>query len=281
MSAPQASMMAQLARAHFASLGIKLPTDWQTPTGKPACEHYVDTFKPEERAVPPPTGSPPLFITATANEYHTQAAQRLSDDFTAFIDGICDAICKAWQTWQSSAVLTGVTINSVIASGGQVKGPPWKPLILGVAPKQTAMQRKYSQAVASTIGQGWQSYESSLGVPGLPWYPAFAAVPAPVAPPQPNLPMPVAALAQVTASLGKSVLKQQMCSALGDAKATHHEALFDSLADAFATCFALWQSATMVTNVMGTGPVPSFAPPFVPVGPVVSGSGNMIPGGFA
>jgi hypothetical protein len=36
----------------------------------------------------------------------------------------------------------------------------------------------------------------------------------------------------------------------------------------------------MVTNVLGTGPVPTFAPPYVPVGPVVGGVGNMTPGGF-
>jgi hypothetical protein len=36
----------------------------------------------------------------------------------------------------------------------------------------------------------------------------------------------------------------------------------------------------MVTNVLGTGPVPTFAPPYVPVGPVVGGVANMTPGGF-
>ena len=36
----------------------------------------------------------------------------------------------------------------------------------------------------------------------------------------------------------------------------------------------------MVTNVLGTGPVPTFAPPYVPVGPVVGGVGTMMPGGF-
>jgi hypothetical protein len=36
----------------------------------------------------------------------------------------------------------------------------------------------------------------------------------------------------------------------------------------------------MVTNVLGTGPVPTFAPPYVPVGPVVGGIANMPPGGL-
>ena len=36
----------------------------------------------------------------------------------------------------------------------------------------------------------------------------------------------------------------------------------------------------MVTNVIGTGPVPTFAPPYVPGGPVVGGVGSMPPGGL-
>jgi hypothetical protein len=44
--------------------------------------------------------------------------------------------------------------------------------------------------------------------------------------------------------------------------------------------FKVWQASTMVTQVMGTGPVPTFAPPYVPAGPVLGGVGTMPPGGF-
>jgi hypothetical protein len=71
-----------------------------------------------------------------------------------------------------------------------------------------------------------------------------------------------------------------MIANLGEPKAAHHQELFDCIAGAFEKCFTLWQTTTMVTNVLGTGPVPTFAPPFVPVGPVVAGVGNMLPGGF-
>jgi len=56
--------------------------------------------------------------------------------------------------------------------------------------------------------------------------------------------------------------------------------LFVAIASAFERVFNLWQVSTMVTNVLGTGPVPTFAPPYVPVGPVVGGVGTMLPGGF-
>jgi hypothetical protein len=35
---------------------------------------------------------------------------------------------------------------------------------------------------------------------------------------------------------------------------------------------------TLVANVLGTGPVPTFAPPYVPVGPVIAGTAIGLPG---
>jgi hypothetical protein len=215
------------------------------------------------------------------NKYHCVTAKEISDKFEVFINGICDAICSAWSQWQMAATLTGVIINAVTATGGQVVGPPLAPLIMATAPKATPQETKYSTAVAQAIGTGWLAYTATIMVPGLPWYPAFAAVPSPVAPPMPNVPVPVAALTQVPASVSKNALKGQMIGNLGDPEALHHKELFDSIADAFDKCFQLWRTATIVTNVLGTGPVPTFAPPIIPAGPVVMGVGNMIPGGFA
>jgi hypothetical protein len=161
-----------------------------------------------------------------------------------------------------------------------VVGPPLTPLILSSAPKSTPQELKYTKAISQTIGTAWTSYTASIKVPGLPWYPAFASVPSPVAPPMPNVPMPVVALTQAAALVSQSALKSQMIANLGESDAFHHKELFDCIAGSFEKCFQIWQVSTMVTNVMGTGPVPTFAPPAVPVGPVVMGVGNMIPGGF-
>ncbi len=142
------------------------------------------------------------------------------------------------------------------------------------------MQAKYSMTIANVIGTGWLSYTSTIKVTGMPWYPAFAAVPSPVAPPVPNVPCPVIALTQVTTTVSASIMKQQMIGQLGDPKAQYHKELFDAITSAFEKVFQIWQASTMVGNVMGTGPVPTFAPPYVPVGPVVGGVGTMMPGGF-
>jgi hypothetical protein len=77
-----------------------------------------------------------------------------------------------------------------------------------------------------------------------------------------------------------ALMKQQMVGQLADPMAPFHAELFEAIIDGFQKCFLLWQTSTMVTNVLGTGPVPTFAPPYVPAGPVVGGTAVMTPGGF-
>jgi hypothetical protein len=277
MPAPQAMMMKQAARLKFTSFNLKVPQNWKDPSGDPAADHYGKAFKPEEKMTSP--GMPPLFQPASLNKYHTDAQKMHIAKIGKFIDGVCDAICSAWSQWQSTAALTGVVVNAVTAIGGQVVGPPLTPLIMLSAPKASPMELKYSNVIATVVGNSWLQYTGTIKVPGLPFYPAFAAVPSPVAPPMPNVPVPVIALTQMPPQ--PMLMKNQMVGQLGDPGAPFHKELFEAICDAFDKCFKLWQTTTMVTNVMGTGPVPTFAPPYVPVGPVVGGTGIMIPGGFA
>jgi hypothetical protein len=176
--------------------------------------------------------------------------------------------------------MVGIVITGPTASIGQVVGPPWTPLILAQGPKTSPMLLKYTNVVANVIGTAWMTFTATIKVPGMPWYPAFAALPSPIAPPTPNIPCPVAALTQVPVSISANVLKMQMVGQLADPMAPYHQELFESISDAFEKSYNTWKVSTMVTNVLGTGPVPTFAPPYVPVGPVVGGVGTMPPGGF-
>lgn len=270
-------MFKQLARAKFMQNNIKLPMNWSQPSGTKG-DQYNNAFKQGEGSTAP--GSPPLFQPASMNKYHTDTQKKLISDFGTYIDGISDAICSAWGNWQSAATMVGVVINAVTAAGGQVVGPPLGPLILASAPQGKPNYMKYNNAIANTIGTAWLSYTATIKVAGMPWYPAFAAFPSPVAPPTPNIPCPVIALTQVKVSLSPAIMKQQMVGMLADPQAPHHQELFDCICDAFDKVFTIWQSSTMVTNVLGTGPIPTFAPPYVPAGPVVGGVGTMTPGGF-
>lgn len=280
MPAPQSSAMKQLARLKFSSFGLKVPQDWKTPTGDPAGKHYGDAFKPEEKSSAPDTSAPPLFMPASLNKYHTDTQKMHNAKVGAFIDGTCDAICSAWSQWQTAASMVGIVINAVTAVGGQIVGPPWTPLILASAPKASPMEAKYSAVIAQVIGTAWLTFTATVKVAGMPWYPAFATMASPVAPPTPNIPCPFAALTQVPVAISCNVMKMQMVGQLGDPKAPFHKELFESICDAFEKSYNIWKGTTMVTNVLGTGPVPTFAPPYVPLGPVVGGVGTMPPGGF-
>jgi len=56
----------------------------------------------------------------------------------------------------------------------------------------------------------------------------------------------------------------------------YHAEFFDSVATGLQLPLTMWKASQIVSMVMGTGPVPTFAPPYVPVGAVVGGS--ILPG---
>jgi hypothetical protein len=176
--------------------------------------------------------------------------------------------------------MVGVMINGPTASVGQVIGIPWTPLIMAQGPKSSPMELKYTTTIAQVLGTAWLAYTTSIKLPGLPLYPAFALCPTPVAIPMPNTPVPVIALTQVTAPVSASTMKNMMVGMHADPTAMYHKEIFDAVTDAFEKCFTIWQASTMVTNIIGTGPVPTCIPPIMPPGPVVMGVGTMPPGGF-
>jgi len=267
MPAPQKSMLTQLAKINFISKGINLPMDWSQPG-----EQYPDAFKPSEVATAP--NSPMnLFRDATLNKYHVDTAKTIGKQYEKYIDGICGAICDSIDKWMKMTMITSALINGPVGVvlPGSFVGPPLMPLILATAPKSTPQEMKYSNAVASALGTLWQLWQT--GLMGTLMYPAFAAFPGPVAPPMPNIPLPLIAFSSPGESgLSPSTLKITMDANLADPTAQHASDLFDAIAKAFNTVFQIFKASTMVQNVLGMGPIPTFAPPFVPVGPVVMGT---------
>jgi hypothetical protein len=101
----------------------------------------------------------------------------------------------------------------------------------------------------------------------------------------PNVPTPLIACpsAMMTRILVPDELKKEMVNALDGGlkdkdKDKHYEALFDAIATVLALAFTTWLPAQQVMLVMGKGPIPTFAPPFVPVGPVMGGDNIAVPG---
>jgi hypothetical protein len=149
----------------------------------------------------------------------------------------------------------------------------------------TGNKAKYRDAVAKGVSTCFKRWQDQVTVPGLPWYPAFAAFPGPMAPPMPNIPTPLIACpsAQMTEIVMPDSMKSEMCSALdGGLKDKdpdkHYESLFEAIATVLALSFVMWLPMQQVMLVLGKGPIPTFAPPFVPVGPVVGGDNIPTPG---
>ena len=273
MPAPQDSLFSQQAKTFFTGNGIQLPMDWSNPG-----EQYGDAFADDEKSVTP---NPPttLFSQASLNRYHVDAAKEIGQKFEVFIDASVGAICSAIDQWMKLTTVAGVMINgpSGMLMPGCVLGPPLTPLILSKAPQETAFELKYSLAIANSFGTSWQAWQA--GLMGNLMYPSFAAFPGPVAPPTPNVPIPLMMLSSAgETGLSANALKSAMIGNLADPQALHAAELFDSIAKAFEIQFVTLKSTTMIQNVLGTGPVPVFAPPFVPVGPVLGGVANGAPG---
>jgi hypothetical protein len=276
MPAPDKKMFLEMAKQNFLAKAIKLPMEWSQPG-----DQYPDAFKPSER-MKAPNSPTTLFLQATLNKYHVKTAKEMGDKYEKFLKGITEAICDAVDQWLKLAQFTTAIINGPcgVVTPGSLMGPPLTPLIMAKAPNKTPQELLYSQAVATAFGTAWLTWQS--GLMGQLMYPAFAAFPGPMAPPTPNVPVPLITFTSPgEAQLSPAVLAKAMEGVHGDPLALHAADLFDALAKAWTPVFTTFKSTTLVQNVLGTGPIPTFAPPFVPVGPVVAGFLIPKPGVFS
>ena len=277
-----------LGNVKFLAAGLKLPSDWQAPSGKDGSKQYGDALKPSEKVALPQL-IPPWFMPAEPQKYFQDSCDKVGKEFKDFHDTILDAIGFAHNMWKLQAKFQNLQIMAVSAIGtpGCLDGPELESLIKNapMVAAYTGNKAKYRDAVAKGVSQCFKQWQGQVMVPGLPWYPAFAAFPGPMAPPMPNIPTPL--IACPSAMMSKIVapmdMKQAMIDALdggvkNDDKDKHYEALFDAIATVLSLAFLMWLPAQQVMLVLGKGPIPTFAPPFVPVGPVLGGDNIATPG---
>jgi hypothetical protein len=278
-----------LGNLMFFSKQLKLPVEFKKPQGDPDGNHYSDAFKPEDR-VAVPTLIPPWFMPAEIpNKYYQDSCDKIGQNFKDFHDKMIDAVKFAHNMWKLQAKFKDLKINAVTALGtpGCLDGPELESLIK-TAPMCAAMtgnMAKHRDAVAKGVSKCFKNWQDQVTVPGLPWYPAFAAWPGPMAPPMPNIPMPL--ITCISAKMSDIITPTQMAKEMNDAldgglkdkdKDKHYEALHDAIATVLSLAFLMWLPMQQVMLVMGKGPIPTFAPPYVPVGPVVMGDNLPIPG---
>ena len=178
----------------------------------------------------------------------------------AALTGRVTAIAReGLDAWTTTSTIVGVTINGPTGFGGSLVGAPLMVFMqsAGAAPPaEAAVQAKALRGFADAF----ERWCATFHMPGMPLWPSFAAVPSPVAPATRSIPMPLALLAPAPLPL-----------TLVGSDEREQEAL-DEAAAGLRAAFVTWKAGRMVT-LQGTGPVPTFAPPYVPVGPVVGGTG--------
>ncbi len=139
---------------------------------------------------------------------------------------------------------------------------------------------------SSAIGEVWRRWALSWKIPFLPLYPAFVAFPLAQAPPMPSTPFPLGAgVERLNPYEGERTLLPDYLSNTLYASSceqaypgeTSRNACND-FANWFSRSYFFLMGSSTVSNVLGWGPVPSFAPPYVPVGPVVGGTLRGMPG---
>lgn len=140
-----------------------------------------------------------------------------------------------------------------------------------------------AQALASELGAAWRDWADGfrLNLPGA--YPKLAAVPSSMAPPTPAANTFPIARGTSTGEhrLSTNTLAPRLVAAIrahAGRDVSGLDAAVQELTAWVEGSFRDWKLNAQLVGIMGKGPIPSFAPPYVPVGPVVMGENLSTPG---
>jgi hypothetical protein len=181
-------------------------------------------------------------------------------------------------------------IGKARIQGGQVNGPtailtPGSLVSDGniestIVQKLTGSQvpAEISRALAKELAAAWHDWAAGFQIRIPAAYPSFAAFPGPMAPPTPAATGPVAlsnGSSSGEAGLRAPILANKLSSAVklyaGKVGGGAPDQALKKLASWVEISFTEWKSMAKMGGVTGKGPIPTFAPPYVPVGPVLRG----------
>jgi hypothetical protein len=287
---PGISPIKILGNLKFYGAQLNLPTKDKADDTKEkwADKYFKDRDKKEMDGMPqliPPWFTPQKMGYAP----HMKTCDTIGQNFKDFHDAMLDAVQYSHNMWKLQAKFKDLKVNAVVALGtpGCLDGPELESNIKNapMCASWTGNMKKHRDAVAKGVSKCFKDWQGQVTVPGLPWYPAFAAFPSAMAPPMPNIPMPL--ITCISSKMSSIIMPDDMTKAMDDAlddgmkkkdPDKQYHALHDAIATVLALAFLIWLPSQQVMLVLGKGPIPSFAPPFVPVGPVVNGDNISAPG---
>jgi hypothetical protein len=190
----------------------------------------------------------------------------------AFREGVNEWIGKARiRGGQVDGPAANLTPGSLV-SDGNIESTVVQKLIGSQVPSEIA------RALARELAAAWNAWAAGFQMRIPSAYPSFAAFPGPVAPPTPAAtgPIPLSNGSSTgEAGLKASILANKLGSAVklytGKAGGGSPDQALKNLANWVESSFAEWKGLARLDGVTGKGPVPTFAPPYVPVGPVIRG----------
>jgi hypothetical protein len=184
----------------------------------------------------------------------------------------------AVNEWISRARVQGGTVNGAAATltpGSLVSDVNLETRMGEILSSWQAPQA--SMTIARVLAAAWNEWAAGyqLHVPGA--YPKFMAVPAPHAPPTRAAVSPPLSQGSSAGevSLHAPALANRLVATLRMspmAAAGPPEPAMQNLATWVENSFNQWKGSVTVTGLIGKGPVPVYAPPYVYTAPVVGGS---------
>lgn len=201
-------------------------------------------------------------------------------------DGVAAAARKALgagiKDWIAGSRLQGGEVNGPNARfgpGSLMSTSPIEPQLVA-ALLSARTDPPVAKALARELGGAWKAWADGFQIHLAGAFPTLAAVPGPQAPPTPSargiIPLTQgvsAGEARLKAPMLSASLQRAMPRTRGESDVD-----VDGLAEWLDTAFTRWKAAAHLQGLMGEGPVPTFAPPYVPMGPVIKGSAKSTPG---
>jgi hypothetical protein len=206
-------------------------------------------------------------------------------DWVAITKAAREVFARGVNDWMVGARIQGGSVhgpNAVLTPGSLTSTKSLEPL-LSQGLTSANVPSVVAQLLARELGGAWNAWAAGFHLPLPGAYPKLAAVPGPMAPPTPaarSFPIAQSTSAGEHRLLAATLAPRLQTAVRGLAgrESAAAEKAVQELAKWVEASFREWKVAAQITGVTGKGPIPTYAPPYVPVGPVVMGDNLSMPG---